>query len=137
MKRRHFLRTAAVLLGAPARPQSVARQPTHNVRSIQRLFTSEAEDKPWFDDRDMWPHYLGMLAENQFNRLNLSFGIGYAFLRKLTALPKRANCAAVNSRPRILPITRGWSLALIGSASARTAGETRRSECRGTFDKET
>jgi len=72
------------LLGAPALPQSVATWPTHSVRSIQRLFTSKAEDKPWFDDRGMWPHYLAMLAENQFNRFNLSFGIGYDFLRQVT-----------------------------------------------------
>jgi hypothetical protein len=84
VKRRHLLRTAAALLGAPALPQSVATRPTHSVRSIQRLFTSEAEDKPWFDDRAMWPHYLAMLAENQFNRFNLSLGIGYDFLRQVT-----------------------------------------------------
>lgn len=84
MKRRHFLRTAAALLGAPALPQSVATRPALNVRSIQRLFTSKAEDKPWFDDRDMWPRYLAMLAENRFSRFNLSFGIGYDFLRQVT-----------------------------------------------------
>jgi hypothetical protein len=83
VKRRHFLRTAAALIGAPALPQSVAAPSTHNVRSIQRLFTSAAEDKPWFDDREMWPHYLTMLAENHFNRFNLSFGIGYDFLHQV------------------------------------------------------
>ena len=84
VKRRHFLRTAAALLGAPALPQTVATRPAHNVRSIQRLFTSKTEDKPWFDNRDTWPHYLAMLAENRFNRFHLSFGIGYDFLRQVT-----------------------------------------------------
>jgi hypothetical protein len=84
VKRRHFLRTATALIGAQALPPSVATPPTHNVRSIQRLFTSKTEDKPWFDDREMWPRYLAMLAENRFNRFNLSVGIGYDFLRRVT-----------------------------------------------------
>ncbi len=84
MKRRKFLLTAAALAGAPALPQSIAKQPANAVRSIQRLFTSEVEDKPWFYDRDMWRPYLAMLAENRFSRFNLSFGIGYDFLRAVT-----------------------------------------------------
>jgi hypothetical protein len=83
VKRRNFLLTAAALAGAPALPQSTARS-AHAVRSVQRLFTSEVEDKPWFYDREMWPRYLDMLAENRFNRFNLSFGIGYDFLRAVT-----------------------------------------------------
>ncbi|HXE14754.1 MAG TPA: hypothetical protein VN633_21690, partial [Bryobacteraceae bacterium] len=67
-----------------ALPQSVARQRLRNIRGAQRLFTSEIEDKPWFYDRDMWPRYMAMLAENHFNRFNLSFGIGYDFLREVT-----------------------------------------------------
>ncbi len=81
MKRRNFLLTAAALAGAPALPQS---KPANAVRSVQRLFTSEVEDKPWFYDREMWPKYLAMLAANGFNRFNLSFGIGYDFLRGVT-----------------------------------------------------
>jgi len=84
VKRRNFLLTAAALAGAPALPQSVTKGPANSVRSVQRLFTSEVEDKPWFYDRDMWPPYLAMLAENRFNRFNLSFGIGYDFLRAVT-----------------------------------------------------
>ena len=68
----------------PALPQATAIRPANAVRSIQRLFTSEAEDKPWFNDREMWPRYLAMLAENKFSRFNLSFGIGYDFLRAVT-----------------------------------------------------
>lgn len=84
VKRRNFLLTAAALAGAPAFPQSSSDQPANAVRSIQRLFTSEVEDKPWFYDREMWPRYLAMLAENRFTRFNLSFGIGYDFLRAVT-----------------------------------------------------
>jgi len=83
VNRRNFLLTAA-LAGAPALPQSNAERPANALRSVQRLFTSEVEDKPWFYDREMWPHYLAMLAENRFNRFNLSFGIGYDFLRAVT-----------------------------------------------------
>jgi hypothetical protein len=84
VNRRNFLLTAGVLAGAPALPQSTAGRPANAVRSVQRLFTSEIEDKPWFYDRQMWPHYLAMLAENHFSRFNLSFGIGYDFLRGVT-----------------------------------------------------
>ncbi len=84
MKRRKFLLAAAALAGAPALPEATAKLPANSLRSVQRLFTSEIEDKPWFYDRDMWPPYLAMLAENRFNRFNLSFGIGYDFLRAVT-----------------------------------------------------
>ncbi len=88
VNRRNFLLTAGALAGVPATlpalPQATAIRPANAVRSIQRLFTSEAEDKPWFNDREMWPRYLAMLAENKFSRFNLSFGIGYDFLRAVT-----------------------------------------------------
>ena len=80
MKRRDFLLSSAAL----ALPQSAAPPPANAVRSIQRLFTSELEDKPWFYDREIWPRYLAMLAQNRFTRFNLSFGIGYDFLRAVT-----------------------------------------------------
>src|SRR5580658_9198771 len=50
VKRRSFLLTAAALAGAPALPQSIAKRPANAIRSIQRLFASEVEDKPWFYD---------------------------------------------------------------------------------------
>ena len=84
VNRRSFLLTATALAGAPALPQSNVERPANAVRSVQRLFTSKVEDKPWFYDREMWPRYLAMLAENRFNRFNLSFGIGYDFLRAVT-----------------------------------------------------
>ncbi len=70
---------AALALTAP-----VVERPANKIRSITRLFTSDVEDKPWFNDREMWPAYLTMLAAQRFNRFNLSFGIGYDFLRSVT-----------------------------------------------------
>jgi hypothetical protein len=62
----------------------VVERPANGVRSITRLFCSDVEDKPWYDDREMWPEYLGMLAAQRFNRFNLALGIGYDFLRNVT-----------------------------------------------------
>ncbi len=62
----------------------VIERPANAVRSLTRLFTSNIEDKPWFNDREMWPRYLTMLATQRFNRFNLSFGIGYDFLQNVT-----------------------------------------------------
>jgi hypothetical protein len=41
-------------------------------------------DKPWYNDREMWPAYLSVLAAQRFNRFNLTLGIGYDFLRNVT-----------------------------------------------------
>ena len=71
-------------LNALAARESIVERPANAVRSVARLFTSEVEDKPWFNDREMWPRYLTMLAANRFNRFNLSFGIGYDFLKNVT-----------------------------------------------------
>jgi hypothetical protein len=81
MQRREFLIAGGALAAAPL---GLPQTPAKPIRSIQRLFVSEVEDKPWFYDREMWPRYLDMLAENRFNRFNLSFGIGYDFLRQVT-----------------------------------------------------
>lgn len=62
----------------------VVERPANVIRSINRLFVSDIEDKPWFNDREMWPNYLNMLATSRFNRFNLSFGIGYDFLQNVT-----------------------------------------------------
>jgi hypothetical protein len=64
--------------------KSVHEQPANEIRSVTRLFVSDVEDKPWFNDREMWPQYLTMLATHRFNRFNLSLGIGYDFLREVT-----------------------------------------------------
>ncbi len=65
-------------------PKPVIERPANSIRSVARLFVSEVEDKPWFNDPEMWPRYLTMLAAQRFNRFNLSVGIGYDFLRNVT-----------------------------------------------------
>ncbi|MGH9530272.1 MAG: hypothetical protein ACRD2S_10190, partial [Terriglobales bacterium] len=55
----------------------VAEQPFNQVRSVGRLFVSDVEDKPWYNDREMWPAYFSMLASQRFNRFHLALGIGY------------------------------------------------------------
>ncbi len=63
---------------AALRPtQAVAERPANAIRSVIRLVVSEVEDKGWFNDRAFWTSYLSMLAAHRFNRLNLSFGLGY------------------------------------------------------------
>ncbi len=59
-------------------------RPANRVRSVARLFTSDVEDKPWYNDREMWPQYLTMLTAQRFNRFQLALGIGYDFLRNVT-----------------------------------------------------
>lgn len=62
----------------------IVERPANTIRSLNRLFVSEIEDKPWYNDREMWPPYLTMLATQRFNRFNLSLGIGYDFLQNVT-----------------------------------------------------
>jgi hypothetical protein len=62
----------------------VVEKPANIVRGINRLFVSEIEDKGWFNDMEMWPNYLTMLATQRFNRFSLSLGIGYDFLQNVT-----------------------------------------------------
>lgn len=65
-------------------PKPIAEQPANPVRSISRMFVSDVEDKPWFNDREMWPAYLTMLATQRFNRFSLALSIGYDFIREVT-----------------------------------------------------
>ncbi|MFP5210818.1 MAG: twin-arginine translocation signal domain-containing protein [Acidobacteriota bacterium] len=69
---------------ALAAVETTTEQPANQVRSITRLFTSNVQDKPWYNDRGFWPAYLDMVAAQRFNRFNLAFGIGYDFLRGVT-----------------------------------------------------
>ncbi len=78
------VRHAADPLAALAVPKPVVERPANAVRSVARLFTSDIEDKPWFNDREMWPAYLSMLAAQRFNRFSLTLGIGYDFLNAVT-----------------------------------------------------
>jgi hypothetical protein len=57
--------------------------PANPVRSVTRCFVSDVEDKAWYNDREMWPEYLGMLVKNRFNRFSLAYGIGYDFARDI------------------------------------------------------
>ena len=75
---------AADPLSALAPRASIIERPANSVRSVMRLFASDLEDKPWYNDREMWPRYLTMLATQRFNRFNLSLGLGYDFLRRVT-----------------------------------------------------
>ncbi len=61
----------------------LAEQPFVETRSVGRSFVSDVEDKPWFDDREMWPAYFSMLASQRFNRFCLNFGIGHDFLTQV------------------------------------------------------
>ena len=62
----------------------VVERPANAIRSLARLFCSDVEDRPWYNDRQMWPRYLTMLATQRFNRFHLALGIGYDFLRNVT-----------------------------------------------------
>ena len=64
--------------------KTIVERPANIIRSLNRLFVSDIEDKSWYNDREMWPQYLTMLATQRFNRFNLGFGIGYDFLQNVT-----------------------------------------------------
>ncbi|MBU6399954.1 MAG: twin-arginine translocation signal domain-containing protein [Verrucomicrobia bacterium] len=59
-------------------PRTV-EQPANSIRSMARLFVSDVEDKPWFNDRAFWQRYLTELATHRFNRFSLTLGLGYDF----------------------------------------------------------
>ena len=86
-------------LAALAVPTPVTEHPANQIRSVTRLFTSEIEDKPWFNDREMWPAYLTMLAAQRFNRFHLALGIGYDFLQNVT------DAYFLFAYPFLLPVT--------------------------------
>ena len=57
--------------------RSVEEHPANRIRGIGRLFCSDIEDKPWYNDKGFWQRYLTMLASNRFNRFHLALGLGY------------------------------------------------------------
>ena len=71
-------------LAALSVKQPVVERPANAIRGISRLFTSNVEDKPWYNDRAFWQNYLTLLATNRFNRFNLGFGLGYDFTTDIT-----------------------------------------------------
>ena len=62
----------------------VVEQPANIIRSLNRIFVSDIEDKPWYYDREMWNRYLTMATAQRFNRFSLGLGIGYDFLQNVT-----------------------------------------------------
>ena len=78
------VRHSSNTLAALSVDNAILESPANSVRSVTRLFTSDVEDKPWYNDREMWPRYLSMLAGHRFNRFNLALGIGYDFIRQVT-----------------------------------------------------
>jgi hypothetical protein len=64
--------------------EPVVERPANAIRSLSRLFVSDVEDKPWFNDREMWKQYLTMVTTQRFNRFNLCLGLGYDFLQNVT-----------------------------------------------------
>jgi hypothetical protein len=102
--------------------------PANVIRSLNRLFVSDIEDKPWFNDREMWPKYLTMLATHRFNRFNLSLGIGYDFLQNVTdgyflfAYPFLLNVPGYNVRvPQLPDAEREKNLDMLRFISEQTA----------------
>jgi hypothetical protein len=79
-----LVRNAPDPMAALEAVETTIEHPANDVRSMMRLFTSDVEDKPWYNDRSMWPRYFDMLATQRFNRFNLAFGIGYDFIRHVT-----------------------------------------------------
>jgi hypothetical protein len=64
--------------------KSVIERPANLIRSLNRLFVSDREDKPWYNDKEMWKQYLTMITAQRFNRFSLGLGIGYDFLQNVT-----------------------------------------------------
>lgn len=60
-----------------AHQRSTIEHPANPVRSVMRMFVTDVEDKAWYNDKKFWDAYLTMLVVNRFNRVNLSFGLGY------------------------------------------------------------
>jgi hypothetical protein len=106
----------------------IIERPANAVRSVSRLFVSEIEDKPWFNDREMWKQYLTMLASLRFNRFNLSLGIGYDFLQNVTdayflfAYPFFFSVPGYNVRvPQLSDVERDNNLEMLKFISEQTA----------------
>ena len=115
-------------LASLAVPRPVAERPANTIRSITRLFTSNIEDKPWYNDREMWPAYLSMLATERFNRFNLALGIGYDFLKDVTdayflfAYPFLLSVRGYNVRvPQLPDAERDRNLEILRFISEQTA----------------
>jgi len=58
-------------------PKPIIEHPSLKVRGIYRPFTSEIEDKLWYNNHEFWKSYLTELAKQRINRFSLSLGMGY------------------------------------------------------------
>jgi hypothetical protein len=91
------------------RTAPVVERPANKVRSIARLFASDIEDKPWFNDRGFWGRYFTELATQRFNRFHLALGLGYDFTTDIRdayfhfAYPFLVEVPAYNVRAAPLP----------------------------------
>ncbi len=65
-------------------PSAIVESTSNRVRSVQRAFLSEIEDKSWYYHRSFWTTYLDNLAAARFNRFNFAYGFGYDFPRGVT-----------------------------------------------------
>ena len=64
--------------------QPTSERPANAIRGVARPFASDVEDKPWYNDREYWTHFLTMLAAQRFNRFQLMLGVGYDFTTDIT-----------------------------------------------------
>lgn len=104
-----------VQTGAGLQPgKPVQEAPANAVRSVMRQFTSELYDKAWFYDRAMWAKYFAMLAANRFNRIDLTFGLGYDMLKGV------ADPYFVFTYPFLLAVP-GYEVAVTNLADAERA----------------
>ena len=108
--------------------KAIIERPANAIRSLNRLFVSDIEDKPWYNDREMWPQYLTMLTTQRFNRFNLSFGIGYDWLQNVTdgyflfAYPFLLSVPGYNVRvPQLSDAERDNNLEMLKFISDQTA----------------
>jgi hypothetical protein len=57
--------------------EKFVEESANEIRSVQRLFVSDVEDKGWYNDKSFWTAHLSMLAAQRFNRFSLTLGLGY------------------------------------------------------------
>ena len=106
--------------------------PANAIRSVNRIFASDVEDKPWFNDRSFWTRYLTMLAANRFNRVNLTFGLAYDFTTDITdcyfLFRLSVSCSrfpatpCARSRCRMPSATPTWRCCISSATKPRGAG---------------
>ncbi len=107
--------------------EPIVEHPANGIRSLSRLFVSDVEDKPWYNDREMWKKYLTMVTTQRFNRFNLCLGLGYDFLQNVTdayflfAYPFFLSVPGYNVRvPQLPDAERDNNLAMLKFISEQT-----------------